>query len=87
MSQPFADYDALYEQRLDTLKKAREERFKRLDGDFFKALETNDLSSQAKIAEEKNKLRSFPEEMSSVEFRSRNEIINYVPECFYNEEE
>ena len=84
MSQPFADYDALYEQRLDTLKKAR---FKRLDGDFFKALETNDLSSQAKIAEEKNKLRSFPEEMSSVEFRSRNEIINYVPECFYNEEE
>ena len=85
MTQPFADYDALYEGRMEELKKKREEKFKQLDGDFFKALEVNDQPSQARIAAEKNKLRNFPQEMEKKKFSSREDIIRYVPECFRDE--
>lgn len=85
MTQPFADYDALYEGRMEFLKKKREEKFKQLDGDFFKALEVNDQTSQARIADKKNKLRNFPQEMENKTFSSRDDIICYEPECFRNE--
>jgi len=85
MTQPFADYDALYEGRMESLKKKREEKFKQLDGDFFKALEVNDRASQTRIANEKNKFRNFPQEMENKTFSSRDDIINYEPECFKNE--
>tara|TARA_B100000424_G_C22756846_1_gene408606 strand:+ start:296 stop:559 length:264 start_codon:yes stop_codon:yes gene_type:complete len=85
MTQPFADYDALYEGRMEALKKKREEKFKKLDGDFFKALEVNDKASQTRIASIKNKLRSFPQEMENKTFASRDDIINYEPECLKDE--
>tara|TARA_B100000902_G_scaffold363573_1_gene382878 strand:- start:3738 stop:4001 length:264 start_codon:yes stop_codon:yes gene_type:complete len=85
MTQPFADYDALYEGRMESLKKKREEKFKQLDGDFFKALEVNDKASQTRIANKKNKFRDFPQEMEGKTFSSRDAIINYEPECFKNE--
>lgn len=85
MTQPFADYDALYEGRMEALKKKREEKFKKLDGDFFKALEVNDKASQTRIASIKNELRNFPQEMKNQQFSSRDAIINYEPKCFKNE--
>lgn len=85
MAQVFADYDALYEQRLNLLKQKREEKFKKLDAEFFKELETyGNINSERSrlITRIKNDLRNFPDEMSKVQFMSRDQLINYTPAVF-----
>lgn len=85
MAQIFADYDALYESKLNALKLEREKLFKKLDAEFFKELETsgNVNSERARnIVRIKNELRNFPDEMSKEEFLSRDQIINYTPSVF-----
>lgn len=76
------DYDALYNKKLNELKKERDVLLKNLDILFLRSLETNDHSSREKIVSKKNSLRNFPDEMKKIEFENFEDLNKWIPECF-----
>lgn len=84
-NQKFADYDALINIIVQKYRQKREELFKKLDGDYFKALEKNDVASLNFVQRRKELLRNFPEKIKEVDFNNRQEILSYIPEGFENE--
>lgn len=76
------DYNALYNKKLNELKKERDVLLKNLDILFLRSLETNDSSSREKIVSKKNSLRNFPDEMKKIEFENFEDLSKWIPECF-----
>jgi hypothetical protein len=73
------NFDKLVDRQLSEWRKIRLEKFKQLDIDFLRALETNDTNKKNEIISSKQKLRDVTKfDFSSM---SLEEIPTYYPDC------
>lgn len=71
--------DKFRSQQIEYFKLLREKKFKKLDIDFFIAIENNDRQKINEIAMLKNKLRNITN-YKFPDFEDPTEILNHVPD-------
>jgi len=71
--------DKFRSQQIEYFKLLREKKFKKLDIDFFIAIENNDRQKINEIAMLKNKLRNITN-YEFPDFEDPTEILNHVPD-------
>ena len=64
---------------LTVFRKHRESKFKQLDIEFMRALETYDTDTQHSITLQKNTLRNFPSTITLDSFSTLDELKAYWP--------
>ena len=64
---------------LSTYRRERNKKFKELDVEFMKALETEDVNKKSDITSEKNTLRDFPSTITIDSFSTLDELKSLWP--------
>jgi hypothetical protein len=73
------NFDKIVSIQLNKWRQLREEKFKKLDIEFMKALEIGDEEAKSSIVRLKNELRDITNfDFSSLDIK---DIVNYYPDC------
>jgi hypothetical protein len=64
---------------LKSYRRERDDKFKELDVEFMKALETDDTSSKDNVIYHKNVLRDFPSSITTSSFETIDELYSLWP--------
>jgi len=79
MEQDTHNLEKFRSQRIEQLKELRHNKFKYLDVEFFKALETNDIEKIKSISEQKELLRNI-DKYKFPNFEDARAILDHIPD-------